>query len=357
MAYQGLLTIDGVIRPNQFWPEGKADGDTVKITLLKGTKPFRFRKKPTGTASTVTLYDKARSHDSKTFSEKYSKNVVHDVPGKPNAGTRYVTIRMQGIDAPELHYKIYDGRQIIKLQDRKANIEYYQPLSASAATVIRRLIEAVGTDDELPCQFRTRIDKPDQAIDKYGRFVGDIFIKVGGVDVNVNNAMLEQGLALPAFYETMRREEVTEKIAASTLGGKVPNRLGKHYRNKVGTLNKALKFENLTKAANKNGFKVGSDKGHVILPKLFRRLVTFTILKDGKAQPKPPATYRQYLAQDSSLDEILLTKEFLKGGRRRPRSFLTYFKNDKLLLQPGEFVLRDAPSYLFTEKGTPISKW
>jgi hypothetical protein len=134
---------------------------------------------------------------------------------------------MQGIDAPELHYKIY-GRQIVKLQDRKANIEYYQPLSASAATV----------------------------------------------------------RGMPSCPSS---------LVASW-------------------------------------------------PSLFS--------KDGKAQPKPPASYRQYLAQDSSLDEILLTKEFLEGGRRRPHSFLTYFKNDKLLLQPGELVLRDAPSYLFTEKGT-----
>jgi hypothetical protein len=42
---------------------------------------------------------------------------------------------MQGIDAPELHYKIYDGRTVVQIPKpkRNVNIEYYQHLSASSA--------------------------------------------------------------------------------------------------------------------------------------------------------------------------------------------------------------------------------
>ena len=85
---------------------------------------------------------------------------------------------------------------------------------------------------ELPCQFRTRIDKPDQAIDKYGRFVGDIFIKVGGVDVNLNNAMLEPGENLPDEISTHRHcNPFPEQSGARLDGGDMSfNRHGPRRR-------------------------------------------------------------------------------------------------------------------------------
>src|SRR5215216_405894 len=131
MAPTGLLTIDGVIRLSQFWAQGKSDGDTVKITIPKGiNNAFKFAKRPAGAAKVIT-----------------------QPRGKANAGVRQVTIRMQGIDTPELHYKIYDGRTIVQIPkaNRKVNIEYYQHLAGSAALALHRLVRAVGTADEIPC--------------------------------------------------------------------------------------------------------------------------------------------------------------------------------------------------------------
>lgn len=366
-AKNGLLTIDGILRLDQFWPKGKSDGDTVKITIPKGTtSAFKFAPSQTGKAKVVHTFDTSLSYDVKTLpakSIKFAKKVVTQPRGKTNVGVRQVTIRMQGIDTSELHYKIYDARTLVQIPkaNRKVNVEYYQPLGASAALKLRELIQAVGTGDPLPCQFRTRVDTAAEAIDKYGRFIGDIWVTVGGTDVNLNDAMLEQGLAVPAFYESMLTDEIAMKIAAAKAGAKVPDRLATHYRAKVGKLDKRLKYAPFTARAKANLPKIGSDRGLVIHPKLYRRLCRWTILRDGKAKRKNgsiPSTYEGYLREDESLKTIQLTRDFLKQKKATPKlDFFRFFKNNTLKLDPEEIVFPEARSYLFTSTGTPIKNW
>jgi endonuclease YncB( thermonuclease family) len=367
MALTGLLTIDGVIRLSQFWPQGKSDGDTVKITIPKGINDaFKFAKRPTGPAKVIHTFDTALSYDAATLpltAMKYATKVVTQPRGKANVGVRQITIRLQGIDTPELHYKIYDGRTVVQIPkaNRKVNIEYYQHLGGSAALALHRLVRAVGTADVVPCQFRTRVSTASQAIDKYGRFVGDIFVTVGGVDVNLNNAMLEQGLAFPAFYESMSTSEISEKISVAEAGAKVPDRLSTHYRAKVGTLDKRLKYLPFTAAAKANPPQIGSDVGPAIHPKLYRRLCAWTILRDGAAQRASgpiPSNFSTYLREDPSLKEIFLAKDFLKKGKAaQKRDFFQFFKNNRLSLQPAEMVFQEARSNLFTSAGKPIKAW
>jgi endonuclease YncB( thermonuclease family) len=367
MAAKGLLTVDGFIGLDQFWPKGKADGDTVKITIPKGaTDAFKFARKPTGSAKVIHTFDNALSYDRTTLppsAMRYAEKVVKQQPGKANKGVRQIVVRMQGIDTPELHFKIYDPRTIVLIPKakRKVNIEYYQLLSGSAALALHRLIRAVGSADQLPCQFRTRVNTAPDAIDKYGRFVGDIFVTVGGADVNLNNAMIEQGLAVSAFYESMLIPEITEKIAAAKIGAQVPNRLEKYYRAKVGKLNKRLKYAPFTARAKANPPKIGDDQGKSIHPKLYRRLCAWTILRDGKAKRKNrpiPATYAGYLREDESLKTIQLTRDFLKHGKAATkRDFFQYFKANTLKLEQEEIIFAEARSYLFTNTGKPISGW
>ena len=136
---KGLLTVDGFIRLDQFWPKGKSDGDTVKITIPKGVNDaFKFAKPASGPPKVVHTFDNALSFDAKVLPQKsikFATKVVTQPHGKANVGVRQIQIRMQGIDAPELHYKIYDGRTVVQIPKpkRNVNIEYYQHLSASSA--------------------------------------------------------------------------------------------------------------------------------------------------------------------------------------------------------------------------------
>ena len=87
---QGLLEVTGTIDLAQFWPAGQSDADTVKV-LLAGAGPFRFRAHP-GAPFKVT-----HAFDGATVKGKATKPTI-DTQNR-------ITIRLQGIDAPELHYR------------------------------------------------------------------------------------------------------------------------------------------------------------------------------------------------------------------------------------------------------------
>src|SRR5215467_5510771 len=87
---QGLLEVSGTIDLAQFWPAGESDADTVKV-LLSGPDAFTFRPHP-GAPSSVT-----HAFEGATIKGTVSKPAID----KQNR----VTIRLQGIDAPELHYQ------------------------------------------------------------------------------------------------------------------------------------------------------------------------------------------------------------------------------------------------------------
>jgi hypothetical protein len=71
---KGLLTVDGFIRLDQFWPKGKSDGDTVKITIPKGVNDaFKFAKPASGPPKVVHTFDNALSFDAKVLPQKSIK--------------------------------------------------------------------------------------------------------------------------------------------------------------------------------------------------------------------------------------------------------------------------------------------
>src|SRR5262249_27169011 len=87
---QGLLEVSGTIDLNQFWPVGESDADTTKIIVQ--AEAFRFRPHPGSALQVTHAFDDAMVRGSAG-----SKPAV-DTKGR-------VTIRLQGIDAPELHYR------------------------------------------------------------------------------------------------------------------------------------------------------------------------------------------------------------------------------------------------------------
>src|SRR5262249_7412407 len=86
----GLLELKGTIDLDQFWPKGTSDADTVHATPA-GANAFTFR--PHAGAPAVVTH---------AFNDAVVKGRVSK-PAIAKNGT--VTIRLQGVDAPELHYR------------------------------------------------------------------------------------------------------------------------------------------------------------------------------------------------------------------------------------------------------------
>src|SRR5882672_5300574 len=91
----GLLEVRGTLDLSQFWPDGKSDADTANVAIDLSTNPFQFREKLSGIPKKTHAFDNAWIHGRQT-----GQAIKRTGPG----GT-HVTVRLQGIDAPELHYQ------------------------------------------------------------------------------------------------------------------------------------------------------------------------------------------------------------------------------------------------------------
>src|SRR5262249_8124173 len=86
----GRLRVTGTIDVGQFWPGGESDADTTKV-LVSVSDGFEYHGDPAHAFRPTHAFDGAEVHG------KIRKTVL-DNKGR-------VTIRLQGIDAPELHYQ------------------------------------------------------------------------------------------------------------------------------------------------------------------------------------------------------------------------------------------------------------
>src|SRR5947209_3081865 len=89
MATKGLLRVTGKLEVAQFWPSGGSDADTVIVQVTVNS--FEFSPDPAQTPFKVT-----HVFEGAVVKGKQSKPPIHG--GK-------ITIRLQGIDATELHYE------------------------------------------------------------------------------------------------------------------------------------------------------------------------------------------------------------------------------------------------------------
>ena len=82
---KGLLRVSGTVDLSQFWPNGDSDVDTVTVVVDDDGFQFSDDASPQGFRRTKVFED--------AFIDK--KPVI--------SKARKVTVRIQGIDAPELH--------------------------------------------------------------------------------------------------------------------------------------------------------------------------------------------------------------------------------------------------------------
>jgi endonuclease YncB( thermonuclease family) len=264
MNPKGLLRVQGTIRVSQFWPAGESDADTAKIIVtLDPKRSFLFRESK-GKPFKPTRAFIGASVGGKSVITTHKKS-----------GESTVTIRLQGIDAPELHY---NPSPLSKQEKSSAsgaalaafkalNKKYRQHWGETCADTLRALL-ASTKKSELSCTVDTAVDHPGDVFDKYGRLIGDIFVTVKGKKVDINHWLAETGWAFPAFYESMTLPEIDAILKPAQKARE--NGTGIY----PGATNTAGVFDfNLIFRAPKSvgGFHAGEDAGTVIFPKFFRR--------------------------------------------------------------------------------------
>jgi endonuclease YncB( thermonuclease family) len=331
----GYLEVRGTIALKQFWPDGRSDADTTSILVDVDEDTFRFRPFP------GMPFQPTKAFENAIALGRVKKRVISE-KGK-------LTVRLQGIDAPELHYC---PQGVIAKKDRTAeqdklylkfNEEYRQPLAESATLALLQHLKS-GQGDPISCTVCSFIDEPSEAIDTYGRFVGAIVAQLNSGDSNLNEWLAKQGWVVPAFYNSMSETEITGITSLTNEARAAKRGIWPKLEQKVGGLDWKMIFRAGKKVSNP---KLNDDTGPVLLPKLFRRLAQWAVNKRSKMLK---AAFLPYLR--SKKEKVLLVDEFLEQGPAAPvYDFEDLLPQSRLTRSPEELVFQEAPSRLIWPGG------
>jgi endonuclease YncB( thermonuclease family) len=331
-----LLTIDGRIELSQFWPAGESDADTTKIVVEVAGSGFRIQRPDDAAPRATDVYQRAYLRG-----PKRGNGFVR----LPVAAGGKVIVRLQRVDAPELH--------VLPAQLRGkslAGLGWYQAYrQRQAETAVSRLgrflSKLAGGKRQLACTFTTRLADargPGDAIDKYGRFVGDLL--VGPERINLNLWLLREGWAMLALYESMRADEIDESLAAWHEGA------GKGVRPSYRSAFEPFEFVTFRRPGSV--LQDDRDNGAFIHPKFFRRYITWWAYH-GAGQME--GSFADYLGKRA--EKIYRLSEFrawLDAGGPKPRTFLLFdprADRERVSWGADEFIFQEAAAELYIDVG------
>jgi endonuclease YncB( thermonuclease family) len=337
------LRIKGHVEVSQFWPEGDSDADTTKILITVGNGSFLVKVPGAAAHVPTRAYERAYMRGDKKPDGTFKQDKLINAKNQ-------ITVRLQRVDAPELHIspgpikgKSLKGTGLFK--------KYRQRQSETGTNALRMFLKGLaGNDGKVPCVFDTNLDAskgPGEAVDKYGRFVGDILVGKPGQEINLNLWLLEQGWCIVALYESMLPDEIEQTLKAWRKGKGKGSR--KMYRAKFEP------FEELE--YRKPGSPVENEgTAKFIHPKYFRRYVTwFAHNSAGNFD----GDYADFML--SKAEEVYDLHEFLdavNAGEKAPLYPLydADFDGDRVGWEPEQFIFLEAPSTVYVEKNGVESK-
>src|SRR5215471_8578638 len=264
---KGLLRVSGTIDLSQFWPNGDSDVDTA--TVVVDADGFQFSKdaSPQGFRSTHVFED--------AF-----------VGQKPVIGKgRKVTVRIQGIDAPELHCPpgaqhpktpkangaaAKTKKKVLPLKGNGGKFRQFQGETSTAD-----LAAAVGKA-KVPCTITTRVNHPNDVFDSHGRLIGDISFRLKNKTVSISHLAAESGWALPAYYNSMNPSEINFLQALFEEARKKRRGIWPEFERKLIELERVAfdkgggKFSATQKKGDRKGF---------VVPKIYRRQLKFSVME------------------------------------------------------------------------------
>ena len=212
---------------------------------------------------------------------------------------------------------------------------------------------------ELGCQvdalqFITAVNQPQEVVDKYGRFIGEIIFNRGAADEwNICDWMVQQGWAFPAFYNSMSVAEITRLQTAAKSAQQAKRGIWHYLSNTIGPLDWNMVFR------NHGPIDAAKDRGPVVFPKMFRRLCDYS---ERKKNGTVKGNFASYVAGLKPPDFCYRTADFLKAGGQPAKSrkkklaqFVT--ASSKYLAGPGDLVFEEAASTIVDQNNKKINSW
>ena len=332
----GLLRIKGSIDLAQFWPEGESDADTTKIKVAVHPGGIEFAADGRHLARTTALDDA----------------IVIGTGRRPLIKDGKITVRLQGIDAPELHYQAgalpRGGGEVTAAKREAYNLankpKRRQFWAETATIALQDKLNNFGSGT-IDCAVYSHVDHPVEVADTYGRMVGTIVV---GADTDVNAWLVEEGWAFPTYYSSMSRDEIETLNAAAKLGRK-KRRIWSGLTGDSGIFDASLLYRPHGEP------EPATDKGKVLMPKLFRRQVAFRALKKARIIT---GGFKTYLATKQD-DAVFDATEFLEQGIHTAPTYLLadYFEGRMFTADPQDVIFREKFSTLVDASGKKIERF
>jgi endonuclease YncB( thermonuclease family) len=334
----GTLKIIGQIELKQFWPEGLSDADTSNILVSVDNDSFFYRK------DNQSPYRKTKVFNAASVIGKTRAKLIKN---------NKIKVRFQGIDAPELHYKAPplqnnpDVTPALRAEYNEKNKSFRQNLSESATFALRKFLRSINKN-VVNCQVLSHnVEKPREVVDTYGRFVANVNVKQKTKTIDLNVWLAKEGWVVPTFYTSMSEDEMAELLSAAKKGKK-KNRIWKYLRTDTGKFKYSLQFRK-----NVTEFNLGDDNAILIMPKLFRRQVSYEMQKKVGLFT---GEISEFLTK--SKDPFYKTEDFFLEGFDAKLYYIDeFFNGKKFQLGPGDLVFREKYSNIIDENGEFIVNW
>jgi endonuclease YncB( thermonuclease family) len=328
-----MLKVRGTIAIAQFWPEGSADADATKIQVAVEEDSFSFSED--GRSFRVThVFDDAR--------------VVGKTRG-PVIRNGHITVRLQGVDAPELHYRAAglprsdEISEQVRRRFNDLNKERRQHWAESATLALERKLTNFGRDT-IDCEVISLVDHPHELVDTYGRVVANI--RVGSnFDLDINTWLAEEAWVVPTFYSSMTREEIDGLLEAMRKGQRKGRVVGAVCGDTT-RFDKDLLYR-------PHG-PPQSDSGPLLMPKLFRRQVAYQMQRQAGVVR---GAFKSFLAR--SPDPCFELEHFLEMTlHSAPEKKLDQFmQGTRFTRAPHELVFKEKFSSVVDPQGRRLDRF
>jgi len=361
----GFVEIPGKVDVFQYWPHGTSDVDTLKfVPNLTMARYFA-----NGSHFDVGAYF-ARGGTFQPDDENPGKEKFKSILRR--AGGVSLSVRLQGIDAPETHYSpnyregMFDGDYstwVAKHISRQKS--YRQPYSKLCTDLFANGLRnqlGVGsfnsTSPEAFVDAKVTIlaEGINGAVDVYGRAVGYVTLIANGQEIVVNDFALSQGFAFCSFYGSMAIDEMKrlmQLFAAHGWDG-AKSQLRKNLSNQLRDFEPELWTTKSMRDTDRDDNGGDSFPSKCFDPKLFRRCVDWLGRKEALNETIPLLDYMQ--AND---EEIVLLKDFIEAGgdwskSRKSTMGSLITKEGALSYKAGEVVFESRPVEIVDAENQPL---
>jgi endonuclease YncB( thermonuclease family) len=349
----GLVQVNGAVELNQFFPAGRSDADTTNVRVRVDPTSFRYVEALGAAPINLPWMTTARVRGEGTH------DVLSHIKGRGGRPPGdYMRVRLESVDAPELHFRPRNPLRTPTKTQREAfkrfNEEYRQWCAEMAVFRLVEHLDDLATNGAVSCLVETEVEAPNEIFDAYGRFVGIIQLHSTEGPQTLNDWLLDRGLALPAFYSSARIDEIDRLTTIAADASRKDRGIWDVYRNQIEAFDPVLRFRKLTDFTRADAAK---DRQRFTTPKLFRRQAAWEAALLAKL---PVAkTLPEFLGSGTGNEYVTLDDFRLQGLEAAPTHFLGDLirPTGRLRLRPEQIIFKEKPSTLVDQEGRLIVGW